>query len=128
MTDLPPLPPLPILLAGVEEIAGRAAALKIAEHLGGTRIYIPKRPRAGRGRELAESIGLDALSALAKLRGGEEVEIPRARQALVHHLHFVDQRPNNEIARRAAMSERKVRAAVKNMRAAFDQLNLFATG
>lgn len=128
MTNAPPPPPLPGVLAGIEEIAGRDAALRVAEELGGTRIYIPKGTRAVRRRDLSRQIGADALSALADLRGGEELEVPRARRAIIHHLAFIDPQPTNVIARRAAMSERKVRQAIQLMRAEADQMDLFGVG
>lgn len=101
---------LPIVLEEIKAVAGEAAALKLAAEAGGTRRYVPKRPSAGGC--LAQLVGLDAAIVIARLYGGEQIEIPMAAQwsrlreaaALV-----AEGLSEAKIARRMRMTERNVR-------------------
>jgi Mor family transcriptional regulator len=68
------------VLGEVERCCGAAAALRLAHRLGGTRIYVPKRP--AEDHHIADAVGMDVLSALSRAYGGEALIIPMASAAL----------------------------------------------
>lgn len=75
---------LPGLLAEVEEIVGRDAAIRFAIACGGTRIYMPAHIRAEHW--LAEALGVSAAEILAKHfsngHGGVRLEVPMMPRGL----------------------------------------------
>lgn len=106
--------------------AGHPEAVpKIIAAWGGTRRSIPQQPREG--DELVRIIGLPAARALAQLRGGEEVDIPRGanlgakKQAV---LRMAD-RPAREIVQAVGCTDRFVRMARNSGKPDPDQGNLF---
>lgn len=67
------------VLGDIEEVCGREAALKIAAHYGGRRLYVPYPERLNADSSVAKVIGLEAAEALAEaFRGGSLIEIPPA--------------------------------------------------
>ena len=69
---------LPAILAEIEELAGRQAALDFARAFGGTRFYVSRDPSPD-GR-LARAVGLEAATAIAEHfstgRTGVEIDVP----------------------------------------------------
>lgn len=58
-------------------MTGMAAMLRLVAERGGVRVHVPKRPETSRG-ELVAILGVPAARDLARLYGGEVIEIPRA--------------------------------------------------
>jgi len=60
------------------DAAGEQVAFALVQKLGGSRVYVPKRPRESSGGNalLVEAVGLDGAEALAKIWGGEIVLVP----------------------------------------------------
>lgn len=123
--DIPAAPDLTGILAELEELTDRATAIAVAETLGGQRQYIP-RPEAAAGCALAQRIGDRAATALASLRGGENIDFPKCRRAIVHQLAIVEGLSANEVAKRAGMDRRRVLTVVNDMKAAAMQPTLFS--
>ncbi|GJD93387.1 hypothetical protein [Methylobacterium iners] len=65
---------LPPVLRDIADVAGVAAALKLAQAKGGTRIYVPR--KISEGHWLAELLGMEAASAVRKLYAGENIAVP----------------------------------------------------
>lgn len=121
---------LPGLLGEIEEVAGLAAALAIAERVGGTRVSIPARAPDGHwlvetvGREAADKIcvHLRTLSPEGREAGARHVVIPRgpagclakARIRLAKELE--NGTSAREAARRAGLSERAAWRMRKKLR------------
>lgn len=115
---------LPGVLAEIAELVGDAAALAIAAHAGGTRVYFPASP--SEDHWLVEAIGQPAAQKLCKyfavdLRRGQRVEIPlavggsyrqwlRAVQKRVHQLD-AEGLSSFEIARKVGITQRAVHRA-----------------
>jgi Mor family transcriptional regulator len=104
---------LPETLAEMARVTTPAAALKIAERFGGTRIYLSRQPATD--SELAKLVGLPAARALGRHFGGELVEVPRA-SAVCRELrnNKIRQRRRSgasmkELARDSSMTERQLR-------------------
>lgn len=108
---------LPGLLAEIEEIAGLAAALKVADVKGGGRAYIPARLKADHwlvvalGWETAELIAHHFTSG----RGSVELDIPlgpagTVAKARANIARMIDRGgvSSDEIARATGMSRRTV--------------------
>ena len=80
-------PDLPGVLAEIAEVAGRGAALAIAERLGGEQVHIPRTiGSTATGQTLDALVGHEAAAALADRFGGESLYIPMARRLMVCHL------------------------------------------
>jgi len=76
---------LPGVLAEIEAVAGRNAALSLALAHGGEEIYICA--RGARARQMALTVGSAAAwAAIVANFAGETVHIPLARHALVRQL------------------------------------------
>lgn len=105
MTDASPLPGV---LAEIEEIAGREAALALALHLGGAPLHIPKAEHVRPGHPLAEVMGAKAARVIAARFQGENVDIPLAQRALVVHL-AAGGLSTKEIARKLRITVQAVR-------------------
>ena len=97
---------LPGVLAEIEAIAGRAAALELSLALGGCDLYVRRQMPVP--PELAGTIAGDRWAAIARRFGGETLHIPLARRALVRHLtaRGLD---TTQIARRLRITQRTVR-------------------
>lgn len=102
-------PDLPRTLEEIADVVGEAAALRLALKCGGTRVYVPHRPR--KGLVLVDIVGLPAARALAAHYAGERLEIPRAHRLRSKRARIVrEQGSNAEVARRLGCTERWVRA------------------
>ncbi len=77
---------LPGVLAEVEEVAGREAALRLSMSSGGNSIYVPRPSRVCPDHQLARAMGVDAAQKVAERFQGEIIDIPMARRALVRGL------------------------------------------
>lgn len=76
-----PVEILPAILRDFVRLIGLPATMRIVEHFGGVRLYIPINPHPD--HHLAKLIGLDNLVKLSKVYGLEDhFDIPRATHAL----------------------------------------------
>ena len=82
----PAAPPLPGVLAEIEEIAGREAALQLALRCGGAPLHFPKVEHMAPDHPLAAAVGAEAARVIAARFQGNNVDIPLAQRALT--LHF----------------------------------------
>ncbi|MBF0273461.1 MAG: hypothetical protein HQL98_15540 [Magnetococcales bacterium] len=57
------------------DLIGRELAARLVESVGGTRIFVPKKPRPH--HRLASLIGMDATTQLSGYCGGEVLAIPK---------------------------------------------------
>lgn len=87
---------LPPLLAELAEVIPLQAALKLSDHYGGTRLYIPGVPAPESG--LVALLGPRTVRALSRRYGGETLEVPRSA-ALKRSLR------NEELRHRRAAGE-----------------------
>lgn len=74
------------MLADIEEIAGREAALELALALGGQSVHIPRPGKLTALHPLAAAVGPGVAAVIAERHNGETLYVPRARGALVRHL------------------------------------------
>jgi DNA-binding NarL/FixJ family response regulator len=109
---------LPGLLAEVEGIVGRDAAIKFAIACGGTRIYIPA--RLSDEHWLVESIGLDAARKLAKhftfQRRGLRLDVPMMPRAIQTNELTTAGASSREIALQLGIHQRTVHRHRSKMR------------
>jgi hypothetical protein len=70
---------LPEVLAEVARAAGLEAALNLASHLGGSRVYVAARPR--KRNLLVKAVGIEAASKIASIYGGENIRVPQGPAA-----------------------------------------------
>lgn len=110
---------LPDSLQAIADIIGAAAALKVAERWGGTRLYIPAEP--DEDHPLAALIGIEAARALGKTFAGERPEIPKAdcwrkavRNALIKSARATGV-SQAALAREHGLTERQVRSIEQGM-------------
>ncbi len=78
---------LPGVLAEVEEVAGRDAALKLALGFGGEQVHVPRPENVKAGHKLVDSLGAPAAFLVAGRFQGEQIYVPKARRAIVLDLH-----------------------------------------
>lgn len=74
MSDHDDIAALPPLLAQIAEATSLKTALQLVVAWGGTRVYVPRRPAFD--SELSKVVGLRAARAIARLYGGERLEVP----------------------------------------------------
>ena len=67
---------LPGILADIAELAGMAAAARVARERGGGRVYIPSPNHVGPGHWLAQAMGQEPARRLARQYCGLVVDIP----------------------------------------------------
>jgi hypothetical protein len=91
----------PRLSAVLIDLLGAEGLVRLAEHKGGTRLYVPA---AEDGSALADMIGADAARALVSRYGGNYIRVPLARELRARHYRAAGA-SNAEIARRLGMSE-----------------------
>ena len=101
-------PPLTGVLAGIEEIAGREAAVRLAETRGGQSIHVPRPEHLSDGHLLASAVGLRLARAIAARYSGEVIYVPMDRRAVVRHLAAMGL-PTADIAARLRLSHSVVR-------------------
>jgi hypothetical protein len=116
------LPPPTAEVRRLVQIVGPAAALKLIERRGGTRIYVPKQPSAW----LVEALGEAAAAALAEAMGGDDLQVPlgRAWRVLVYDAQGLSQAA---IALRLGCVVRSVRRILARFERTRSQLDLFAS-
>lgn len=80
--------PLPGVLAEVEEVAGREAAIALSLSFGGDWLHIPKPGYLAQhpDHSLVTALGDEAAAAVAARMAGNSVRIPVARRACACHL------------------------------------------
>ena len=99
--------PLPGVLAGIEEVAGREAALRLALALGGQSIHVPRPENITRDHLLVLAAGA-AAAAIAARFAGETIYVPKARRFLVKQL-TAQGHATREISVRLGISRSAVR-------------------
>lgn len=111
---------LPGLLAEVEEVVGRDAAIKFATACGGTRIYMPVSVTSEHW--LVEAIGINAAEKLAKHfsfgRRGIRLDIPMMPRALQVHILTEAGSSSREIALKLGIHQRTVHSRRRAIRIA----------
>ena len=100
--------PLPGILAEIEEIAGREAALEVSLALGGQSIHVPRPENMAADHPLAVAAG-QACRPIAERFAGGSIYVPRARKALVGYLIGRGEQPR-AIAARLGISLRAVQS------------------
>lgn len=87
---------------------GMDAALALADHFGGRRLYVPK--RAGEHHPIAVALGREHADALTAWAGGEAIDVPKqaARRAKVLALRARGTLTAGQIATETGYSERHV--------------------
>lgn len=116
----------------IADVIGLAAALKLAEHFGGTEIYVPLRIRED--HPVARAIGVEAALLLARELGGhtgvridmpkaDEVTRARRNQAIVAAEQAGVTKP--ALARRHGLSTRRIRQICNGDGVDDRQLGLF---
>jgi hypothetical protein len=110
---------LPGILGEIEDVAGTAAALKLAQARGGTEMKFSARP----GGTLAQIVGDDAAAKIAELMGSAKYTIPMAslrgrasRQAALARSMEAGESATNA-ALRHDVHERTARRAKKKVKA-----------
>ena len=108
--------PLPGILADIERIAGRKAALRIAvAHGGHGEFYVPRHPTGARGQAFADVVGSGAAARIMKVMGGEAISVPLARRAVVQWL-CARGMTSTQIADRLRITRRTARRYIKAAR------------
>lgn len=114
---------LPLVLAEIAEVVGAAAAIQIAAHKGGTRVYFPA--RVDQDHWLVAIIGIDKARKLCQhfavdRKRGQHIEIPlhvggtyrQMIRAIAKSVHDLDQNPaesERTIAQTVGVTARTVR-------------------
>lgn len=78
--------PLPGILAEIEEIAGRDAAVALAVALGGESVHVPRTANLSDNHPVVCAAGWAAARAIAERHAGECLYVPMARRALARIL------------------------------------------
>jgi hypothetical protein len=100
-----PNEPLPPLLNDFADLIGREAALKLAEKVGGTRIYIPMKNKSTHW--LSKLIGRSAAIILSRSYGGDSFEFP-----LGPHANQNNMRPRIVTLRDLKLSPKQIARAL----------------
>jgi len=95
------------MLEELVELVGDDGAAALIEQFGGTRLYVPYTPK--KKDTLTMSIGMAAAVKLARIFGGDRVDIPNptARRLLIRQLHASGQSVD-AIARQLRCTRRRV--------------------
>jgi len=109
---------LPPLLQELTDIIGLPATLKLVEHFGGIRVFIPSDPRRlGADHALVRALGRDAAIRLTAYSPNAEIAVPRCvaairrvRDAEIRRAHHEDGWTAARLARAHALTERQVYA------------------
>lgn len=104
--------PLPGVLAEIEEIAGREAAIGVAMHFGGESIHVPRPEKIAPDHPLVLVVG-SAAARIAARHAGERIYVPLARRVLVQHLSNLGH-DTKEIALRLRISRSTVRQYLRD--------------
>lgn len=99
------------LLTSIGEVVGPELALKLVDHMGGIRLWMPVRARED--HRCALLIGFEPWQRLCAALGGKEIVIPTGRFRDLKKVAVIELAAQNlghaEIARRARTTERYVR-------------------
>ena len=101
-------PALPGILADIERVAGRDAALRLARSAGGSRINVPAPARLRPEHPLARALSPAAAAEISRLWAGERVDVPHARGAVCAWL-LSQGRTVAQVAAELKMARRSVR-------------------
>jgi len=95
-------------LASIGEAIGLEAALALANHFGGVRLYVPK--TIGDSHAICVALGRENADRLAAWAGGGSIDVPKqaARRARVRDLHSLGALTISQIALETSFSERHV--------------------
>jgi len=109
----------PVLRELAEEMGGEiGGALVLVREFGGMRIYIPRKPKPD--QDIPRRCGMDVARAFARIRGGEEVEIPNLGGERTMHRILKTRGSANQVARQQGCTERWVRSVRSRERNAGD--------
>ena len=100
--------PLPGILAEIEEIAGRDAAIALAMASGGDSVHIPRAVNLSADHPLVRAVGPAAARAISERHAGECLYVPMARRALARIL-FAQGRGVAELSRLLGISKSAAR-------------------
>lgn len=95
------------------EVIGEAAVIKLAEHFGGTRLYVPI--TIYEDHEIAQAIGFEEAVALSARMAPDYVRVPLARDLRARHYRNTGM-SNAKIAVRLGMTETSVDKLFKRLR------------
>ncbi|MEM6904920.1 MAG: hypothetical protein AAF568_03420 [Pseudomonadota bacterium] len=116
----------PALLFEISIAVSPAAALRLADTLGGQRIYIPQ---IAKGSKLERQVGAEIAAHLAETHAGEMLVIPSFGAREAHERRqFVLQNPErsiNDLARALGVSSRRIEQIRSEARDDPRQLDLF---
>jgi hypothetical protein len=105
----------PVNLLEIVEIIGEAAALKLVERFGGTTPRLPALRNINAEHPLAQCIGVEALTSLAKATGGGRwLYVARCARGLREQRNreivslYSQDVPVEELARRYHLSDRQI--------------------
>ncbi len=96
----------PVELTPIVTVIGVDATYRLVAGLGGLRIKVPSRARAGSA--LARTIGAEALRHLVEVYGGNFINVPLCKVWRVRVLRVRDHLSYSEIARALHMTESTV--------------------
>jgi hypothetical protein len=104
------------VLGEIASVAGEPAAMTIAAHVGGTRVYIPA--KADDDHWLVQAIGREAADKVCELLAGGRYDVPLGsggayrsmRRAIAKRVHDMDRakKSSAEIARATGLTQRAV--------------------
>lgn len=120
---------LPGILQEIAELIGLPEALKLADHYGGVRLYVPL--TIPEGHVLAELVGMEAARKLSDRFGGmEHFDIPKARSVTValRNRKIREAWPGlsqRQLALKYGLTERQVRVILSAEQPTETQLDLF---
>lgn len=97
-----------LALERIAEGIGMSAALALAEHFGGRRVYVPK--AIGEHHPISVALGREDAEALASWAGGDAIDVPKqaAKRAKVLALRAQGTLTVGQIATQTGYSERHV--------------------
>ena len=104
MTDAPPLPGV---LAEIEEIAGREAAVNFALGFHGRRVAVPQSLDTSAGREIEDAVGAAAARMIVERFRGDSIYVRQVTRFLVVELTARGMR-TSDIGRRLGITDRAV--------------------
>ena len=103
---------LPGVLAEIDEVAGRVAAVDLSIAMGGLTLHVPQPGHMNHGHLLVEAVGREAALLIAERFQGESLYIPIARrfQALALAERGLSKK---EIAQRLRISKRSIERYIR---------------
>jgi hypothetical protein len=92
-------------------LLGPAGLIRLAEHHGGTRLYVPQSPERS---QLVDELGLDALQKLSDRFGRDYINVPLARELRARHYRAAGL-SNADVARKLGLAESAVNRLFRRM-------------